>query len=96
MKAWNIWPFSYRGWRKQNSTVYCFHGFFWERVSWICVLWEVCPWIYNVAVEGSRMIMDGAGGLGRGGKFSKAKGKKGLLQNQSLTEPCRLASIPLP
>lgn len=42
------------------------------------------------------MIMGGAGGLGRGGKFSKAKGKEGVLQNQSLPEPCRLASGPLP
>lgn len=45
-------------------------------------------------VERSRMVMDGAGGVGRGGKFSKAKGTKGVLQNQSLTEPCRLASSP--
>lgn len=30
-------------------------------------------------VERSRMVMNGAGGMGRGGKFSKAKGKKGVL-----------------
>lgn len=52
-----------------------------ERVSWIHVLWDVCPWMNTIAVEGSRMIMDG--GWGGGGKFSKAKGKRGMLKSQS-------------
>lgn len=42
------------------------------------------------------MISDGAGGLGVGGRFTKAKGKEGVLQNPPLMKPCRLASSLFP